>query len=215
MNEIAVQTKYLTEAKAEEFLESIRDDGFKVRKILKSGNSIKLKLIHAVNEAKDLHFQWNSSDKLMVLLRGNASINDFEKKDHNTRIYHKEFKAFKLLVKSDKLSNVDGVSLNLLMQQSDENMVGALVIEELYSSNIWYIYHVFKDSLICDCYANLNNNFNAEFGSVRFSDITEAFGLESCADDHKFTVRMELVNKETGFQGIINRCLRGTWSENN
>jgi hypothetical protein len=94
-------------------------------------------------------------------------------------------------------------------------MVGALVIEELYSSNIWYIYHVFKDSLICDCYANLNNNFNAEFGSVRFSDITEAFGLESGADDHKFNVRMELVNKETGFQGIINRCLRGTWSENN
>lgn len=118
--------------------------------------------------------------------------------------------SLKLIIKNGALFNgrlARSISiLPLLEKQDDTQIKHALIIEELFTKNIWFIYG-YKNG-ICSCYANLNNNDFAEFGSVRFSDIVESFGLESGWDDNKFVISHKTFKPYCTTEEIIDICKR-------
>lgn len=180
-------------------------------------------------------FTWNNQAKKMVYIETNEQIpekfnqpntlkyeeadfiqkrlinGDFEELENLAEELFEEIKqveALKLINKSsnyNKIKNINSV-IKTLTNQSDENIKQALIIEEKYSKHIWFIYG-FKNG-VCNCFANLNDNQFSEFGSVRFSDITEAFWLNDGGDDNCFDIKVMDFDKTPNYQEIYSICER-------
>lgn len=134
----------------------------------------------------------------------NKDFSDYIKKESLVRNEYYQLNCFKLIKKSAK--NKSKMDLGFLNTQDQDDIRSALVIEEQYSKNIWFITGL-KNG-VCDCFANLNNNNFAEFGSVQFSDISEAFGLSSGWDDHSFKVQIVNFKEKMGYLEIQEYCKR-------
>lgn len=234
--ELSVQTfENFNEKKAIEFINNI-EQFVVVYSSLKSKNTVRKKSI--VVKSPNLYIRWTAKDKLLIMLKtDNVLPTGFEIKSdsfmseeykrkskilENYDFYHIELKeelerskynevlALKKIYKaSDKSFPFKTIRnfLNLVLENQDENEIkDALIIEEKRTKHIWFIYK-FKNGF-CDCFANLNNNEFAEFGSVRFSDISSAFKLDNGFDDVDFRVDIIKINKELSFYDIRNYCKR-------
>ena len=79
--EISVQTKKCSQNNALEFLKKIRENQvFVVEQVYKSDKSTLLKEIKAYSH--NMYFEWNSTNKLAILLKGFEEI-PFEFQSHN------------------------------------------------------------------------------------------------------------------------------------
>lgn len=230
---LSVQTKVCSSEKvAVEFIKNIENaiESFYPRYWLKSDNSVKLGEIQGFSPT--MFLRWLAEDKLMVIIRSDEPLytipeelnnidNDaaqklfvlkqdykqLEIKENHTRQENEQLKNFNLIKKvSYNGKFVSPLILNLLKNQDPDNIKIALIIQEQYSKHIWFIYGYSNG--ICSCYANLNNNDFAEFGSVRFSDIVEAFGLGSGGDDNNFSVSTLNYSETPTYNQIVNFCKR-------
>lgn len=133
-----------------------------------------------------------------------------ELKEELVRSKYNEILSLKKIYKaSDKFFPFKKITtfLNLVLENQDENEIkDALIIEEKTTRNIWFIYK-FQNGF-CDCFANLNNNEFAEFCSVRFSDISNAFNLDCGFDDLDFSVNIVRMQYVWSFNDIKNFCKR-------
>lgn len=119
----------------------------------------------------------------------NRSFDDFLQKDHKIRQNEIELNSLKLITKTAKPSTKINCSLifEQLKKQNDSDIKAGLLIHEKFTNHVWFVYKIYEDGTAM-CFANLNAPEFAEFGSVRFSDITTAHGLETGCDDNDFVI---------------------------
>lgn len=236
MNIIETIVKKSTQKQAENILKQlVEPHGCVVIKKYKSRDSYKqLKELTAIFH--NFYFTWNNVNKTIVLIKTDNEIPENFKNDKDGILKYqesdyiqeqikqgtfsqleflaeqifekiKEENAFKLIKKvSSNGKNIPTSILKTLEKQDPDNIKTAILIEEKYTKHIWFIYSY--QSAIASCFANLNDNLFAEFGSVRFSDITTGFWLESGSDDNNFSMQILNFNKHPTYQEISKICER-------
>lgn len=201
----------------------------KIEEVLKKHNNDLMPMITKNKQnhvTKNLELEAVSLNKYFYINNGIFVILDIENSNNNLNEIVEELKnnpkniyfftAIRLIEKEIQLNQLKLIlkvsetkiskgDIKPLFEQNLDNFTTALLIKEEFSNCKWFIVSI-GDSGVSECFANLNNNDFAEFGTVRLSDITESYGLNSSFDDNKFSVKLLKFNKQPDYQEIINFC---------
>lgn len=206
MTIISIQSTKTSSIKAREFLSSKKALLYFNTPSKNSNKAIKI-----FGYGEDFYAEWNIEDKILVViglekstnqsimslvihyrlpaLKNSGYFNHAIIEVGHERVRLAQAESLKLILKNSK--NPDKPTFkqcSVVENQSDK--FNCLVIHETYSNYKWVIVSFSMNYGTAFCYANLNNKENAEFGDVRFADISEMFGLASGFDDNNIITKL-------------------------